>query len=479
MDTIIRELSESQIDQIRQATEDIVENVGFKVGHEGLRRRCRKAGAKVDEATETVRLPAELLGELLSQVPSAFTMADLDGNERVIGGPDNNHYHAIVTDPWIIDYETQKPRRPTLSDIRRHTIVAQKLSQVAFISLMDFPVTDVEGPTSNLRAMQEHLLHHNKHVLAMPSSSASFQRWLRIDEIRAQGRELGNSRLMSVAVAVISPLVLSELNSELLMGACNHNLAVFPTVCPVAGSTSPYSLAATMLLGNVEVVFLAALAQIIKPGAPCIYGFGASVADMRSVEALYYSLNTIPWSIASVQLGRSYGMPVGVGCGGAMTYRYDLQTGAEGILHMLVAHSLAPDFLTGIGSGYNAIGMSGELMIIHTIWQEVVAFLSGGINTEDVRLGAESIKRVGAGSHFLADDLTMELLRAGQFFASEFLDYSGGAGEEPSLLERAHARLEEMVVDFESPVPEQIQEDLGRFFEVECGELGATSGATY
>jgi len=471
MKSMVRELSDDQIQQIRRGTEDILENVGFRVQHKGLRERCQAVGAVVDETRENVRISPALLHELLGQVPPSYKIADLAGNKRIVGssGPDN--YHAIVTDPWIIDYETQRPRHPTLADVRRHTIAAQKLDQVTAVSLMDYPVTDVKGPTSNLRAMEEHLLHYGKHIYLYVTSYESFQRWLEIGDILTQDRKLAGSRLMSAAVAIISPLVLAEFNAQILLSACQYDFPVMPTVCPFAGNTAPYSLASALLLGNTEAVFLAALTQIIKPGHPYIYAVGPSIPDMWSMANLSYTLNSVVWDAASKQLGRSYGVPVVGGCGGAMTYRYDLQTGAEGMLFALASRLSQADFYHGIGSFYNAIGMSGELMIIHTLWQDMIAFLRRGINTDDLHLGLESIKRVGPGGNFLDDDLTLALLRSDEFFTHPLLDYSGEYSQAPSLLERAHARLEEMVADFESPLPKEVQEGLRRFFRAEYEKL--------
>ena len=53
-----------------------------------------------------------------------------------------------------------------------------------------------------------------------------------------------------------------------------------------------------------------------------------------------------------------------------MTYRYDQQNGAEGILFMLAAAASKANLLAGIGSTHNAIGMSAEMMLIHTAWLE-------------------------------------------------------------------------------------------------------------
>nr|MCU0979718.1 hypothetical protein [Pirellulaceae bacterium] len=117
---------------------------------------------------------------------------------------------AIVTDPWIIDYETGQPRHPCLEDLRRNTIVAEQLEPVVSISRMDYPVTDVPGPESSLRALEMHLLHHTRHYQVMAASLDSFDQWLGLAEVLGRGGDL--SRLITSAVAAGSPLVLNELS---------------------------------------------------------------------------------------------------------------------------------------------------------------------------------------------------------------------------------------------------------------------------
>lgn len=459
----IKELSEGQIETIKLATEDVLATTGFRVMHGGLRRLARAAGAVVDDASEIVRIPAPLLRELLAQVPPAYTVKGITGREYTIGG-ENRHCLAIVTDPWIVDYETQKPRRPCLDDVRKHTVMVEKLAQVSGVSRMDYPVTDCTDATSSLRALEAHLLNHTKHYHVMATSLESYQEWLEIGKILAQGDDLAGSKLISAAVAVVSPLTLADFNAEILLSACEHGFAVIPTVCPMAGTTSPYSTASTLLIGNAENVFLAALSQIVRPGQPFLYAFGPSITEMQSGYDMYYTLDKILWKVASVQLGRSYNMPVTAECGGTMTYRYDVQNGAEGMLFMLSAFASGANLLAGIGSCHNANGMSAEMMLVHVAWMEAARFLGRGIDTDSLRLGVDNIAAAGPGGNFLTDDLTLRFLREPEFFRNPLFDYSGGHIEGKSLLERAHEEVLEMVQYYESPVPGQVQEDLRRYF---------------
>jgi trimethylamine--corrinoid protein Co-methyltransferase len=391
----------------------------------------------------------------------------------VVGDDAVQACQAIVTDPWIVDYETGEPRRPRLDDLRRHTAIVQALPMVVATSLMDFPLADVPEPISSLRAMEEWALGHDKHIYNMATDMVRYRHYLELADILFDGRDPGGTA-MTVAVGSLSPLACSDLNADFLLDACSRGFPIVPTVCPIAGMTSPYSVAGTLLQGNVEVIGIAALTQAVRRGHPYLYASGLSVGHMRSTHDMYYTLDKVLWKTAAVQLARAYRMPVAAECGGSMTHRYDQQNGAEGILFMLGALSSGAHLLAGIGSTYNAIGMSAEMMLIHTAWLASAQYLRRGIRTDDLRLGVENIERAGPGGNFLMDDLTLHFLRSDEFFSHELLDYTGGSeAQAPSLLARAHHRVEQIAADARSPHSEAVQERIRRYFADEYHKLGA------
>jgi len=452
-------LTFAEVERVHAAAEGLLADTGLRVAHAGLRERCRKAGATVEEAREVVRFPRELFRALLREAPQGYTVRGVDGQTWEIGG-EQQHCLAIVTDPWIIDYPTGQPRRPCLDDLRRHTIIANQLPDVFAVSRMDFPVSDVAGPHSSLRALHEHLKFHRKHIMVLAANEASWRQWLEIGAILCHGTPFAGSGLITVGVAVISPLTVSALNAQLLLEACEHGCPIVPTVCPQAGTTAPYSLAGTLLQAHVENLGMLALTQIVRPGHPFLYALGPSVADMRSGHDRYYTLDKVLWKQAGVHLAQACGLPCTAECGGTMTHRTDAQCGAEGMLFMLAAQACGADVLAGIGSCYNAVGMSAEMMLIQTAWLGAARFLSRGISFERFREAVGSITRQGPGGNFLAEELTLKHLRSGEFFASDLFDFSGYVEAGPSLLERAHERAEELVSEGVEALPAGVGEEL-------------------
>jgi trimethylamine--corrinoid protein Co-methyltransferase len=275
--------------------------------------------------------------------------------------------------------------------------------------------------------------------------------------------------LFTVAVAALTPLTVTSMNVEFMRMACEHDLPIVPTVCPTAGMTSPYTLAGTLALGHAEILFLLALAQLHRPGHPFLYAFGPAVGDMRSGACLYYTPDKVLWKLAAAQLGKSYGLPVVAECGGAMTHRFDQQSGAEGMLFMLAAAGSGADVLAGFGSTYNAVGHSTEMMLIQNAYAEAARFLRRGLRTDAERLAVASAVRVGPGGEHLSDELTLKHLRGDEFFSHELFDQTGDSTRWPSMLERAHQQTLAMLAGSLPSVPEDIQENLRRFFHEETG----------
>lgn len=458
---IWRVLSDAQITRIREAALVHIERHGFVVQHEALLVRARARGAKVDEAQGRVRMSRALCAELMAQVPPRYTIGNILGETWEIGGA-KQYGTAIVTDPWIIDYKTREPRRPCLDDLRRNTIVAEQLEPVVTISRMDYPVTDVPGPTSSLRALEIHLLHHTRHCTVMAAGLESFDQWLGIANVLGRGGDVKG--LITSAIAMGSPLVLNQLNGELLARSVEKGFAIVPTVCPMAGSTGPYSLAGTLLQSHIEVLMIALMAQVLHPGHPVEYVSGPSVTDLQNGADLYYTMDKVLWKNAAVQLGLAENMPVGAECGGTLTRRYDPQAGAEGMLFMLAAHASGAHRISGFGSCHNAVGMSAEMMVIQQAYLRAARHLARGIRTDEPLLGTASLERVGPGGQFLDDELTVDLMRSDEFFQDDVFDLSGGQGDGRPMLERAHDRVEQLVASYQSRVPGDIQEGLRRHF---------------
>jgi len=458
-------LSESELEAINEHTLRVLAETGVKVTHDGALKSLRRRGAQVDEEAQHVRFPRELVAELLASAPATVIYEGINGRRLEVGG-DNRYYASLVIDPWVTDYHDGR-RRPKLEDIRRHTIIGESLDRISALMRMQYPVSDIPEPDSCLKTMEVFLCHLTKHVSIYPTSVENCRDWFEVYAriAEAMGMDLTQHPLLSVAMAVTSPLQVHGLNIEIMKMAVDFNFPVISTVCPMAGTTSPYSLAGTALLSNVEALVPVLIAQSWKPGHPVLYGFGPSVTDLKSGHDLYYKAEKALFKVMACQLGRFYRLPISGEAGGTMTWRPDVQNGAEGTAYLLASHLSGQNLIGGIGSMDNANGMSGEQIVMQCGLIDLAEYISRGVEVTDEKLARESIQRVGPGGNYMTEDMTLEMMRTGEFYDSPHFDLTGGYESEAlGIYDKAHRTADRLVADYVSRVPDEVVETVRRHF---------------
>jgi len=209
---------------------------------------------------------------------------------------------------------------------------------------------------------------------------------------------------------------------------------------------------------------------------PIAYSIGNGVTDFRTGHTIFYPAEKMLWKIASGQMARFYGLPIEGEATGSMVGRCDTQNGIEHALHMLPSVLAGGGMFNGLGSCYNACGMSAEMVMIHSDLARLIARLRQGIEVTDRTLGVESIVQVGPGGHFLEEPLTLENLRSGEFFTDGCFDRLGERSPnrfEDGILARAHERVEALLASHAPAVPGNVIEAVQRWADKRSGETHA------
>ena len=458
-------LSQHEIDTIHDQSLRILEEAGVRVLDAECRALLSKAGATIEPASDTVSIPRQLVKECLETTPSSFRLHSRNGTALGIG-TESRFYGSLVIDPWIIDFETQKPRRPVLDDVVRHTRLGDALDNVGFLYRMDMPPDDTPGEAGYTRTLAAFATNTTKPMLAAPASPESLYLWLEMAEILAEGRPLSEYPFLMLSAPVTTPLTFHSLNAEIMKQALRRGLPVTGQTEPIAGTTAPLSFAGGIVMGNCENLFLVVMAQLLKHGAPIAYSVGNGLTDLRTGRAIFYPAEKMLWKIASAQMAGFYRLPIAGEVTGSVVGRYDTQNGIEQSLHVLPSVLCGGGMFNGLGSCYNACGMSAEMVVIHSDLVRLVERLGAGVDVSDRTLDIESIIQNGPGGCFLEDPLTIENLRSDEFFNTGCFDRLGectGNRFEDSLLFRAHQQVEELLTSHTPAVSDRAIEDIHRW----------------
>ncbi|MBN1437218.1 MAG: trimethylamine methyltransferase family protein [Sedimentisphaerales bacterium] len=463
---VLKVLSDNEIEKLHAETLRVLSEVGVKITHKEALGKFAQAGAAVNETNGLVKMSKELVGELLAQASPEAHITGLNGKEIIIGAGKDRCYGSLILDPYIIDYEAGV-RRPVLEDVRRNTIIGESLDRINSMMRMQFPVTDVPEPDSCYKTMEVFLSHTTKNIAVYGTSEENTQDWFDALAVIADaaGLPVDETPLAIVAAAVTSPLQVHGPNVELMKMAMQRCYPIVSTVCPMAGTTSPYSVAGTMLISNIEALLPVLIAQLYKPGHPVFYMIGPSCTNMQSGHDYYYKAEKMLFKAAAAQMGEYYNLPISGEAGGSMTGRADVQNGAESMMYLLASHAAGQNYIGGLGSYYNANGMSSEQIIMQCGLIDMAEYVSRGIDLSDEKLAFDSISNVGPGGNYLTDDLTMQLLRSDEFSQSRHFDYTGGYEDDgPGIYEKAHQQAQDLVANYEPTVPGKVREAIERFF---------------
>ncbi len=127
----------------------------------------------------------------------------------------------------------------------------------------------------------------------------------RLDGIEMAGILWGGKKnIMDKAVSVslinsLSPLQFSDEMLGSLIELARHNQACVVASLIMAGGSGPVTLGGVLALQNAEILAGITLAQLVRPGAPVIYGSTSSAMDMKtgalSIGAPELSKTSIWW----------------------------------------------------------------------------------------------------------------------------------------------------------------------------------------
>ncbi|MDR2302860.1 MAG: trimethylamine methyltransferase family protein [Deltaproteobacteria bacterium] len=217
--------------------------------------------------------------------------------------------------------------------------------------------------------------------------------------------------VVRITVSVLSPLRYApEQSASLIMLAENNQLAVVSNMA-MLGSTSPVDLPASLALGNAEILAGIVLSQLVRPGAPVVYGSTSCPVDMKGMAATLGSPETLRVSHAAVSLARSYAIPSRTGGGLNDGFALDGQASAEAALVLQMAIASGADFIMhafGMMGGY--IAASLEKWILD---EELASFILDSLKpfTVSGEIDVGEVIKLGPGANYLIQPSTMKRFR--------------------------------------------------------------------
>ncbi len=413
-------LSDQEIKKIHETVLRVFDEVGIQANLPEARNLFRNAGAKVDETTNTVKIPPGLVEELIGRAPSVITLYGRAENGKLdceIGG--NKVYMGTggtalnVQDPGSDD-----SRRASLEDIKNMARLVDVLDNIHFYMLNVYP-NEIPAKDVDVNRFGTALNYTRKHVMGGVYTIEGVRNVIKMAaSIAGSLRKLKERPFISMVTCVVSPLRLDEHYSQLTIEAAQNGIPVAVPAEPLCGATSPVTLAGNLVVLNVDTLAGVMLAQLANPGSPTLYGSVASIADLRSLKYLSGAVEMGLLNAAAAQMAQFYRLPYYATAGMSDSKVNDTQAGYESAITNLMVALAGGNFIHD-AAGFLEFCMTAsydKLVIDNEILGMVMRAVEG-IQVNDETLAFELIKEIGPGGAYVSSNHTRRHMRTEQYIS--------------------------------------------------------------
>ncbi|MEW9804851.1 trimethylamine methyltransferase family protein [Mesorhizobium sp. ZMM04-5] len=402
-------LSADQVEAIHEASMHILENLGIEAMSARALALLEKAGAAVDHATQTVRLDRGLVAEALRTAPPAYTLTPRNPERKIHLGGDTINFTLVAGPPNVHDMERGR-RAGNLRDYQDLVRLAQHFNCIHMLGNQVCAPIELPANSRHLDTYFANLTLTDKafHVSAIGRGRAldgiammAIARGLTLEQLCADPG-------VTTIISVNSPRRFDDAMSEGLMTMAEHGQSVAVTPFTLMGAMSPVTLAGALAQQNAEALFGVVLAQLVRPGAPVMYGAFTSNVDMRSGAPAFGTPENTRANIASGQLARRYNLPYRTTPGSASNVA-DAQ-GAYETMMALWGAILGHGNLVYHAAGWQEGGLTAsfeKLIIDVEMIQHMMEFLKP-IEVNESELALDALGRVPTGGHFFGEPHTLE-----------------------------------------------------------------------
>lgn len=461
-------LDEESLQRIEDHVDWILQEIGVEFrGDRTALQLFKEAGAAV--TGEQIRFEKGHIRALCSTAPQSFAMHGRSPQRTILFGGNRVAFGPAYGPPFVSDLKHGR-RYGTLNDFENFVKLTYMTPWLHHGSGTLCEPVDIPVNKRHLDMVYAHLRYSEKPFMGAVTVPEQAQDSIDMARIVFGADFLEQHCVIQGNINVNSPLVYDHTMSGALRiyAAANQGVVVSPFI--LGGAMGPVTQAATLAQAHAEAMVGIALSQLVRPGAPVIYGNFLTTMDLKTGAPTFGTPEAALSALAIGQLARRLGLPFR--CGG----HYTASKIADAQALQESADSMTPGLLAGANFIFQAAGwleggltIGYEKFIIDADRCGMMQRMLDGLTIDDNALGAEAFQEVGPAGNFLGAQHTLANFETANF-ASEIADTNSfeqwrdnGAKD---TAQRAYERWNAMLNEYTPPpIDPAVDESLRDFID--------------
>ena len=450
-------LTEEALEIIEANAEQVLEEVGVNfVNNPAALERWRAAGAEIEG--ERVRIPKGLARRLCATAPSSYTQVARNRDRDVVIGGKNLVCAPVYGPPFVRDANGGR-RYATMDDFTKFVKLGYMSKWLHHSGGTVCEPTDVAVNKRHLDMLHAHMVYSDKPFMGSVTEPSRAQDSVEMCEILFGKEFIQDNTVMTSLININSPMTFDDVMMGALEVYAANNQACIISPFIVGGAMAPVSVAGTLTQVLAEVLAGIAYSQLIKPGAPVIFGAFVTSIDMNSGAPTFGTPEASHILYGAGQLARRMGLPFRSGGGLCGSKLPDAQAAYE------TAHTHNAALLGGVNFMLHACGWlegglvsSFEKFVMDADQLGVLHHLARGVAVDGNAQAMDAIREVGPGGHYLGCAHTQANFKDA-FWRTEMFDYKPfetwdeeGARDTQTL---ASERVARMLDTYQQPALDQ------------------------
>ena len=345
----LRVVPDELIPKILDEAKRILAEIGVEVRGPRLRQRLLDAGLLFDAAGERILFPPDVVDRAIATAPRTVSLFDRNGDLHAELGGDKVHFVPGSSGLQVLDGRTGETRLAKTRDFVEYVRLCDGLEHIAYLATA-FSTNDIEPQVSDAWRLYLCLTNSRKPVVSGAFTEHGTPRMAEMMQLFRRDKADLIARPLSIfTITATGSFRYSEDSCQNILDCIEWGIPIEIVPVTLMGLIAPVTLVGATVFHCADVLAGLTMAQIVKPGAPVIFGGAPATFHMKTASSPMAAIEALHLDVAYVEVAKSLGLPTQSYMALSEGKLLDAQAGAETFGSALLAALAGVNSVSGPG----------------------------------------------------------------------------------------------------------------------------------